>query len=162
VAQATNSGAFVWADNSTVNNFNSTSNNQFLIRATGGVGIGTNNPAAALHVVGNNPTNVALRVSNGGIAVSGAGIGTGTAAFIQLTSAANTLGDTTYISNPLSDGDRNALLFVTHLWNPPGTTATFLNKNFGVWYTGSQWAIFTEDGTPMPTNVGFNVLIIKQ
>ncbi len=36
-------GTFVWAD-STNANFTSTGPNQFLIRATGGVGIGTNNP----------------------------------------------------------------------------------------------------------------------
>ena len=48
-SQATNSGAFVWAD-SQEGNFSSTAANQFLIRASGGVGIGTNAPAAALHV----------------------------------------------------------------------------------------------------------------
>ncbi len=51
-AQATNDGAFVWADSQPVN-FNSTGTNQFLIRASGGVGINTNNPGgAALNVNG--------------------------------------------------------------------------------------------------------------
>jgi hypothetical protein len=48
-AQAVNQGAFVWSDSET-NSFASTANNQFLIRAQGGVGIGTNAPAGALHV----------------------------------------------------------------------------------------------------------------
>ncbi len=51
-AKANHNGAFVWADNDFVNDFTSTSANQFLIRAEGGVGIGTNNPGARLHVVG--------------------------------------------------------------------------------------------------------------
>jgi hypothetical protein len=42
-AKAEHHGAFVWADN-TASDFTSTGVNQFLIRASGGVGIGTNNP----------------------------------------------------------------------------------------------------------------------
>ena len=51
-ARAQHAGAFVWADASG-EVFDSTAANQFLIRAAGGVGIGTNDPAgAALHVAG--------------------------------------------------------------------------------------------------------------
>jgi hypothetical protein len=50
-AKANDTGTFIWAD-STDADFASTSSNQFLIRATGGVGIGTNNPQSALHVAG--------------------------------------------------------------------------------------------------------------
>jgi hypothetical protein len=50
-AKANHDGSFVWADN-TPAGFASTANNQFLIRAAGGVGIGTNNPQSALHVNG--------------------------------------------------------------------------------------------------------------
>jgi len=50
-AKAVHSGSFVWAD--AVNeDFASTGTNQFLIRASGGVGIGTPAPQAALHVKG--------------------------------------------------------------------------------------------------------------
>ncbi|MCL4790359.1 MAG: hypothetical protein KJ070_26845, partial [Verrucomicrobia bacterium] len=45
-AQALHQGAFVWADSSGLN-FSSTASNQFLIRASGGVGINTNNPGSA-------------------------------------------------------------------------------------------------------------------
>ncbi len=44
-AQANHQGAFVWAD-STDADFASTANDQFIIRANGGVGINTNAPAA--------------------------------------------------------------------------------------------------------------------
>jgi hypothetical protein len=50
-AKANHPGAFVWAD-STDADFNSTGNDQFLIRASGGVGVNKNNPATALDVAG--------------------------------------------------------------------------------------------------------------
>lgn len=51
-AKALATGAFVWADSNEAD-FSTTANNQFLVRAAGGVGINTNNPQAALHVSGN-------------------------------------------------------------------------------------------------------------
>jgi hypothetical protein len=50
-AQAQHAGSHVWADSANTN-FVSTAANQFLIRAAGGVGIGTNAPQATLHVAG--------------------------------------------------------------------------------------------------------------
>jgi hypothetical protein len=51
-AQALHQGAFVWADSQNAA-FSSTANDQFLVRAQGGVGINTTNPAgAALNVNG--------------------------------------------------------------------------------------------------------------
>jgi hypothetical protein len=51
-AQALHQGAFVWADSQNAA-FASTSNDQFLVRAQGGLGINTNNPqGAALNVNG--------------------------------------------------------------------------------------------------------------
>jgi hypothetical protein len=51
-AKANHGGTFVWADSiSSIGvDFNSTGINQFLIRASGGVGIGSNSPQAQLHV----------------------------------------------------------------------------------------------------------------
>ncbi len=51
-ARALHQGTFVWAD-SEDNDFPSTSDNTFLIRAAGGVGIGKNDPAEQLDVEGN-------------------------------------------------------------------------------------------------------------
>ncbi|MCP3902055.1 MAG: hypothetical protein GY715_00340 [Planctomycetes bacterium] len=51
-AKATYNGTFVWADALDAD-FVSTGENQFLIRAAGGVGIGTTAPTEALHVDGN-------------------------------------------------------------------------------------------------------------
>ncbi len=52
-AKANHKGSFVWAD-SQGTDFASSGNNQFLIRAGGGVGIGSNSPDAALSIQGNN------------------------------------------------------------------------------------------------------------
>jgi len=53
-ARANHPGTFVWADsNNNQSNgleLNSTGTDQFLIRANGGIGVGTNAPAAQLHV----------------------------------------------------------------------------------------------------------------
>jgi hypothetical protein len=51
-AKANHQGTFVWADNSTSADFASTTNNQFLIRALGGVGIGTTTPASPVDILG--------------------------------------------------------------------------------------------------------------
>jgi hypothetical protein len=48
-AKANDTGAFVWAD-STDLDFGSTTANQFLVRASGGMGVGLANPAAQLEV----------------------------------------------------------------------------------------------------------------
>jgi hypothetical protein len=50
-AKANHAGTFVWSD-PTGTEFTSTATNQFLVRASGGVGINTNSPTAALHVGG--------------------------------------------------------------------------------------------------------------
>jgi hypothetical protein len=60
-AHATTQGAFVWADNSSGSAFTSSANYQFLMRATGGVGIGTAQTPPG-----------GLRVASGGLAVTGA------------------------------------------------------------------------------------------
>jgi hypothetical protein len=49
-AEATHEYSFVW--NSTLSTFTTTKNNTFIINATNGVGIQTNNPQAALDVSG--------------------------------------------------------------------------------------------------------------
>lgn len=51
LAKANHTGSFVWAD-STDAEFASTANNQFLLRASGGVGIGTDSPKGRLEVMG--------------------------------------------------------------------------------------------------------------
>jgi len=63
-ANAVHDGAFVWADATTAIPYQSTAPNQFLIRASGGVGIGTVSPSANLHVVGKMGDEGAILVSS--------------------------------------------------------------------------------------------------
>jgi hypothetical protein len=60
-ASAAHAGSFVWADDSTGTAFSTAANNQFLIRAAGGVGVGTSQTPPG-----------GLRVASGGLAVTGA------------------------------------------------------------------------------------------
>ncbi len=58
-SKANHRGSWVWNDSSDVGTANSlatTADNQFLIRAVGGVGIGTNTPASPLHIKGQGTT----------------------------------------------------------------------------------------------------------
>lgn len=63
-ARAVHSGSFVWAD-AVETPFSSSGMNQFLIRAHGGVGIGTGNPQGSLHVYGRSSPTV-VRVQSAG------------------------------------------------------------------------------------------------
>ena len=69
-AKANHSGTFVWAD-STSADFVSTANNQFLVRAAGGVGIGTASPGAQLEVRTANANANAIRFGYIGAGASG-------------------------------------------------------------------------------------------
>ena len=61
-------GTFVWADSQAAD-FISTGQNQFLVRAAGGVGINKNNPTAALDVNGNANISGTLNLPPNGLAV---------------------------------------------------------------------------------------------
>ena len=74
-ANAIHTGTFVWADASSTAPFSSAANYQFLIRATGGVGIGTSQTPPG-----------GLRVDSGGLAVTGASspnYGTAAGVFVE-------------------------------------------------------------------------------
>jgi hypothetical protein len=74
-AFAGHNGTFVWADASSTSDFTTAADNQFIVRATGGVGIGTSET----------PPN-GLRVASGGLAVTGASspnYGTATGVFLE-------------------------------------------------------------------------------
>lgn len=70
-ANAAHKGVFVWADSSVASYFSSTGANQFLIRATGGVGIGTNVPNGKLHIANADWTGGPVRITGN----SGSSIG---------------------------------------------------------------------------------------
>ena len=72
-AKANHAGAFVWADQ-TAADFASTAVDQFLIRATGGVGIGTASPSAIFHTSKDTGPNWSYITNNGAAAGDHAGL----------------------------------------------------------------------------------------
>jgi hypothetical protein len=133
------------------------------------VGIGTTAPAARLEVNGQGGT--ALAITNGAIRVTGAGIGTNTAAFIHVKTAANTcggaLGAQIGIDNPMTNGDPNAILIITPR-QVVGTSLDVYARVEAVYYPAGtnpcpfladRWSIFVFDGSPVGAQ--FSVLVIK-
>ena len=162
-AKADHTGAFVWAD-STAADFASTAPNQFWARATGGVRFlgGANGVTAE----GNSATATALRISNGGIRVTGAGVATATPVFVHKVTAANIEAGATHrttIDHVLSNGDPNAILLITSNNNPGGGSGVSDTHPLGVFYNATllKWQIYHQDSVAMTVNAAYNVLIVK-
>ncbi len=80
--------------------------------------------------------------------------------WVHIANSSNISGHVTYIDHPLTNGNANAIVIVTPNWNPGNAASgVYDNHPIGVYYTGSQWAIFNQDGAAMPVNAAFNVLI---
>jgi len=74
--------------------------------------------------------------------------------------AGNISANWTAIDHPLLNNNPDAIVLFTHNWGATGDTSNvILDKTMGVWYTGSSWAIFTEDQSAMPENIEFDLLI---
>lgn len=71
--------------------------------------------------------------------------------YIHIATASNIQGDTTYLDNPLLNGNPSALVTVTPGPHPPAL--------IGVWYDNRQqrWGIFREDSGAMPVGQMFSV-----
>jgi trimeric autotransporter adhesin len=108
-AKANHNSAFVWADYQNAD-FASTGSNQFLIHASGGVGIGKNNPATALDVNGT-VTATALNV-NGTVTATALNVnGTAVATTVEANSGGASSPGFTF------QGDSN-----TGMFNPAANT----------------------------------------
>ena len=92
------------------------------------------------------PTNVAFKIL---VTPTGAG----TASFRHTSNAGNITGNYTVLDHPLLNNNPNATLVFSHYSNG------FINSVLGVWYTGSRWAIYTEDTSPFPIAVAFDIII---
>ncbi|MEP6818065.1 MAG: hypothetical protein ABJA18_00935 [bacterium] len=149
-----------------------TTGNVILQDTGGNVGIGTTAPNARLEVNGQGGT--ALAITNGAFRVTGAGVGTNTAAFIFVKTAANTCGGAggidSGIDNPLTNGDPNAILIVTAR-NGSRVGTPVANSRLAVSYfyasdappgcpqLANRWVLQAFDGAPADTQ--FSVLVIK-
>lgn len=77
--------------------------------------------------------------------------------YTHTATATNSTGDWTNLDNVVTNGNPNAIVFATPNWNPTGAGGVYDNHAIGVWYTGSRWAIFNQDLTPIPSGASFNV-----
>jgi hypothetical protein len=85
----------------------------------------------------------------------------GVGIFVHTATAGNSTYDYTKIDNALTNGNPNAIVFVTPNWNPGGVGGTYDNHPIGVFYDGNKWAIFNQDLTAIPVNAAFNVYVFS-
>ncbi len=90
--------------------------------------------------------------------------GTGTGKTSVLSSASNINNNWVVIDYPPLNGNPNATFVFEHFWGVSGgsDTQVTLDKVFGAWYTGTNWAIYTEDGSPMPEGMAFDIIVADQ
>lgn len=82
--------------------------------------------------------------------------------FVQHATHSNTVGNHTFINSTLLNGNPRASIQITQNFNPGGAPAgTFNDHPVGVRYYPSKkrWAIFNEDGKPIPISAAFDVMI---
>ncbi|MGI8910319.1 MAG: ArnT family glycosyltransferase [Rubrobacteraceae bacterium] len=79
--------------------------------------------------------------------------------FIHRATADTISNDSTYIDDPLTNGDPDTVLSATPNWNPGGEGGTYDDHPVGVWYDASRqrWAVFNQDLARMPEGAAFNV-----
>lgn len=87
--------------------------------------------------------------------------GLGPNVFRHTTTAGNISSDATYLNHPLSNGNPNALVFVTPTFITGGMT--YNNHHIGVFYdTGdAQWGIYNQSSAAMPVGTAFNVQVLS-
>jgi hypothetical protein len=126
--------------------------------ATSGVyGIARNATGPAIKAQTEGSAVVALELQNGALKVSG----TNKTVFrIVGQTGVNISSNQVIIPNTTLANNQTDLLIVTPVYNT--ATGIYLNKPIGVWWNGSNWTIFTQDSSPMPNNIEFNVLVVKQ
>lgn len=151
-AKAVSDGAFVWADSADAD-FASTSSNQFLIRASGGVGIGTNSPAAALDVRGNIKASgtgtFAAVVGNGSglTEINGSSLAPGSVSSTQL--AAGAVAGDKIAASTITPSNLAVAAFSNTFWQVGGNAGagtpalgTLDNESMEIWAGGSRAARF--------------------
>lgn len=75
----------------------------------------------------------------------------------------NTVGNSTYVDDSLTNGNPHAILAVTQNWNPGGVGSTYNDHPVGVRYDPDekQWVIFNRDREQMPSGATFNVAVLE-
>lgn len=80
---------------------------------------------------------------------------------VQQAAANNSVANSTYVDDPLTNGNPEALLHVTRARGP--SNAADYAHHIGAWYDGSRgrWAIFNQNLAPMEEGSTFEVVILE-
>jgi len=81
--------------------------------------------------------------------------------FVHRAELDNTVGNATYLDDPLTDGKADAVVSVTQNWTPGGGTGIYNDHPVGVFYEVDvqKWSVYNRDGAPMPEGAAFNVAV---
>ncbi len=81
--------------------------------------------------------------------------------FVHRASGANIVGNITYLDDPLTNGEPDAVLSVTQNWNPGGGVGVYNDHPVGVLYDEDveRWAVYNRDDAPVPNGTAFNVAV---
>lgn len=81
-------------------------------------------------------------------------------AYRHVASAATISGNYTIIDHPVLNGNPDAKLVFMHNWGESGQPSNVIvDKILGAWYTGTNWSIYTEDGSNFPENSEYDLFI---
>ena len=83
--------------------------------------------------------------------------------FTHTATAANTAANGTRIDNPLTNGNPNAMLFITHAY-VTSVAAVYWTHATSVYYNPAvaRWEIYADDFTALPVGLRFNVMVVTR
>jgi hypothetical protein len=81
--------------------------------------------------------------------------------FVHRAARENTVGNATYLDDPLLNGERGAEVSVAQNWNPGGGAGVYNDHPVGVLYDEDvqKWFVYNEDDARMPEGAAFNVAV---
>ena len=81
--------------------------------------------------------------------------------FVHRAAPPNTVGNATYLDDPLTNGKAEADVSVTPNWNPGGGNGVYNDHPVGVLYDEDvgKWLVYNEDDSRMPEGAAFNVAV---
>ncbi len=78
----------------------------------------------------------------------------------HVATAATISGNVTIIDHPVLNGNPDARFVFMHNWGEdPSSANVIVDKVLGVWYTGTNWSIYTEDTSAFPADSEYDLII---
>ena len=87
----------------------------------------------------------------------------GAVTFVHRAASENTNANSTYLDHPSANGNPDAFLLITPVWEPEDSEINNAHP-VGVWYNGERerWAVYNQDLAPMLQGAVFNVSVSKR